>query len=281
MKKLICFVLSFLIFTTTNAREDKLDGSLFNESAKCKCQNGNIEEKQKKNCFNHLSVGVSLGTTGIGIDAAMPICDYVQVRAGVDFMPNIKLSTDLDIDVPNVPQYEIPENIEVEGKIGFTNGKILFDVYPFKKSSFHVTAGAYFGSSKVIKAYNKEEGILKDVANFNNDVEQGLYPGQDKIGVMLGDYLLEPDDDGNVNAYIKTAGFKPYLGIGFGRAVPKKRISCMFDLGVQFWGTPKIYCNGQRLTESDVDGEDGGVIEVISKVKIYPVINFRLCGRIL
>lgn len=234
-----------------------------------------------RNCFNHLAVGVSVGTTGIGIDVATPICNYVQVRAGVDFVPNIKFDTDLDIDAPSVAGYDIPNEIEVEGKVGFTNGKLLFDVYPFKKSSWHITAGAYFGSSKIIKAYNKQDGLLRDLANYNNDVEAGLLPGMEKVGVELGDYLLEPDDDGNVNAYIKTASFKPYLGLGYGRAVPKKRLGFMFDLGVQFWGTPKVYCNDHRLTEDDVDGEDGGIMKTLSKIKVYPVINFRLCGRIL
>lgn len=238
-------------------------------------------QESDKNCFNHLAVGVSVGTTGIGIDVATPICNYVQMRAGVDFVPNIKFSTDLDIDAPNVPNYTIPNEIEVEGKVGFTNGKLLFDVYPFKKSSWHITAGAYFGSSKIVKAYNKQDGLLSDLAKYNNDVENGVLPGMSKVGVELGDYLLEPDDDGNVNAYIKTASFKPYLGIGYGRAVPKKRIGFMFDLGVQFWGTPKVYCNDHRLTEDDVDGDDGGIMKTLSKVKVYPVINFRLCGRIL
>lgn len=234
-----------------------------------------------RNCFNHLSVGLSVGTTGIGIDVATPICNYVQVRAGVDFMPNIKINTDLDIEAPSVPGYNVPENIDVEGKIGFTNGKLLFDIYPFKRSAWHVTAGAYFGSSKIIKAYNKEDGLLLDLAKYNNDVEAGLLPGQDKIGVELGDYLLEPDDNGNVNAYIKTASFKPYLGIGYGRAVPRKRLGFMFDLGVQFWGSPKIYCNDHELKETDVDSDSGDFIKTLSKITVYPVINFRLCGRIL
>lgn len=259
MKQLLAFFMSVLAFTQVNAQGTETD----------------------KNLFNHLSVGLSSGTTGIGVDAAMPVGNYVQVRAGVDFMPDIKISTDLDIDPPSVPGYDIPNTVEVEGKVGFTNGKLLFDVYPFKKSSFHVTAGAYFGSSKVVKAYNKEDGLLVDVANFNNDVEAGLLPGQEKIGVMLGDYLLEPDDDGNVNACIKTSGFKPYLGLGFGRAVPKKRIGFMFDLGVQFWGSPKVYCNGHELNKDDVDGDSGDIMKTLSKVTVYPVMSFRLCGRIL
>ena len=237
------------------------------------------DEEEDKNIFNHMSIGLNVGTPGIGIDVAMPICNYVQVRAGVSFVPNIKFDIDLDIDAPDIEGYDIPDEIEVEAKVGFVNGKLLFDVYPFRRSSFFITAGAYFGSSKVIKAHNKENGLLKDLANYNNDVEAGVIAG-DKVGVELGDYLLEPDDNGNLDAYIKTASFKPYLGLGFGRAVPKtKRVGFMFELGCQFWGTPKVYCNDIRIKEGDVDG-DGGIMKTISNIKVYPVLNFRICGKI-
>lgn len=234
-------------------------------------------EDGDKNCFNHLSVGVSVGTPGIGIDVAMPVCDYVQLRGGVAFVPNIKFGFDLDLgDSPDVAGYDIPETLEAESKVGFVNGLILADVFPFKSSSFHVTVGAYFGSSKVVKAYNKEEGVLMDLTRYN-----AAYPN-DRIGYELGDYLLTADEEGNVNAEIKTASFKPYVGIGFGRAVPKKgRVGFMTDIGVQFWGTPKVYCNDTRLSSEDLGGDDGGITKFISNVKVYPVINFRLCCRIL
>ena len=212
------------------------------------------QEEEDKNIFNHLSVGVTAGTPGIGGDVAMPICNYV--------------------DVPNVADAYIPDLVDVEAKIGFANGKLLFDIYPFKKSAFHITAGAYFGGGSIIKAYNKEDGLLKDVADYNRRNPDDL------IGYVLGDYLLTPDANGNVNAEIKTSGFRPYIGIGNGRAVPKKRIGFMFEVGVMFWGTPKIYCNGDELTNEDLGSDSGDVVEVLSKLKIYPVINFRLCGRI-
>lgn len=234
-----------------------------------------------KNIFNHVAVGLSLGTTGIGIDAAAPIGNYVQLRAGVDVFPTIKVNTDLDITPPQVPGYNVPSSIEVQGKTGFTNGKILVDVYPFKNLPLHFTAGAYFGSSEIVKAYNREDGSLIDISRYNNAVEAGLIPNGEKIGVELGDYLLEPDDNGNVNAKIKTSGFKPYLGLGWGRAVPKKRIGFMFDLGVQFWGSPKVYCFDKELSSEDTKGEDGGLIKTLSKVSVYPVLNFRICGRII
>ena len=168
----------------------------------------------------------------------------------------------------------IPSTVEVEAKIGFTNGKVLFDIFPFKKSAFHITAGAYFGSSSVIKAYNKEDGLLIDVTEYNNS-----HPNQ-MIGYELGDYLLTPDRNGNINAEIKTSGFKPYIGFGNGRAVPKKRLGFMFEAGVMFWNSPKIYCNGEELKSENLDSDSGDIVKLISKIKIYPVINFRLCGRI-
>lgn len=114
-----------------------------------------------------------------------------------------------------------------------------------------------------------------DITRYNNANPDNM------IGYELGDYLLTPDENGNVSAEIKTASFKPYIGLGFGRAVPKKRIGFMFEAGVQFWGSPKLYCNGDELTEEDFDGEDGGLMKTLSKITVYPVINFRLCGRIL
>ena len=94
---------------------------------------------------------------------------------------------------------------------------------------------------------------------------------------------------------IEVAGFRPYLGLGFGRAVPKKRIGCQFDMGVQFWGRPDViapmynksaypsksgYTEG-KLDKASVSGDDGGFIKTLSKITVYPVLNFRLVGRIL
>lgn len=226
--------------------------------------------------FNHLSVGANIGTTGFGLDVAMPAGNYVQVRAGFAVFPKIKVNTDLDLDIESANGYGGNTTVEIEGKTGFTNGKLLFDIFPFKSSSIHLTVGTYFGASKIVDAYNKEEGALKNVADWNANNPDN------KIGVALGDYLLEPDANGNISAQIKTKAFKPYIGLGFGRAVPKKnRIGFMTELGVQFWGAPKVYCNGEELTDDKVGGDAGGVIKTLSKVSVFPVINFRLCGRIL
>lgn len=47
--------------------------------------------------FNHMSVGLGLGTTGISVDVAAPICPYVAIRAGADILPDIKFRPALDL----------------------------------------------------------------------------------------------------------------------------------------------------------------------------------------
>lgn len=268
---------------------------------------------QNQGLFNHVAVGVGVGTTGITVDASTCITPYVGVRAGVNIFPTIKVNTELDIEVDNqTSQYynqlgalngfnsTLPDemSIKVQGKPSMTTGHVLFDLYPSKSSIFHLTVGAYFGGSEIIEVYNKEDGVLADVAKYNRLLANGtlvtptLPNGSNvplsnfrPIGVALGDYFLSPKDDGSVNATLEVSGFRPYLGIGLGRAVPKGRLGFQFDAGVQFWGTPKVYVEGangkEQLTEEDTNGDDGGAIKFLSKVTVYPCISFRLVGRIL
>lgn len=258
-----------------------------------------------KNLFNHLGIGVEVGTTGIGFDLATPIGNYVQMRAGMSFIPNIKVK-DIDVDIngvekswesfqnmisaPGAPAeaqkyvgVDLPDNLLIDGKISMTDFKLLFDLYLSKKSSFHFTAGFYAGKSQIVEAYTTNCVENLEAITYYNKNYAGQYDGMDKIGVEIGDYLLEPNG-GVARAYLKTSGFKPYLGIGSGRAVPRKRISFAWDLGVQFWGSPKIYMeqpNGQvQLQDEGLDGDGGDIIKTISKITVYPCLSLRINGRI-
>lgn len=208
------------------------------------------------------------------------------------------------IDLSGLPN-GLPNSMDVEGKLTNTTFHFLVDIYPFKNSGFHATVGFYAGGKELISVYNKDAGFLKPITQWNNvmtgatqlpqsvtDLLQREGLGKsDMIGAELGDYFIAPNpaDNGDVKATIEVSSFRPYLGIGFGRAVPRGRLGCQFDLGVQFWGTPKVYAptyeNGkylrQQLTDDHAGGDGGDVIKVISKIPVYPTINFRLVGRIL
>lgn len=156
---------------------------------------------------NHLSVGVEAGSPGIGLSAATTLGSHLQLRGGVTVMPSFKFSNELMADYYYDSSWTYGGYyVDAEAKTGFVNGNLLVDFFPAKNSSFHFTVGAYFGGSKIIEAYNKEDG---DLLNYGN--------------IHIGDYRLTPDEKGNINAQIKTNSFKPYVGLGFGRSVSKKK----------------------------------------------------------
>lgn len=227
--------------------------------------------------FNHVGWGVSAGLDGIGVDVAAPITSWGAVRAGISFFPTIKY--DGDVNIRSNSKSFTKKDVNIEGKLNIFDFKLLFDFYPFKDNGFHLTAGTYIGSKKLVKAYNTEQFLAQD--------EWGV------SGIMVGKYRLTSDDKGNCAANVEVASFKPYLGIGFGRAIPKSRFSVSCDLGVKFWGTP---CVGAMTTDNfgerkytkihfkdltqddDKDLRDG--FETLEKVTVFPVLNIRLTGLI-
>lgn len=258
----------------------------------CLCTILGTQANADSNIFNHLGAGFELGTTGIGFEVAAPITDYVQVRAGMAIMPsfkvkNIKVNVNVDdpqwTDLQTVTGYtgEKPRDVKLDGKITKADFKLLFDVFPFKNSSFHITAGFYAGKSQLLEVYttNNQE-VMQAITKYNEDPDR-QFP---QIGAQVGDFLLTPNGE-QIKGFVKVKGFKPYVGLGFGRAVPKNtRLAFAMDLGVQFWSTPKFYVDQQQgqveVTKKDVGNSDGGFVKVMSRIKVYPCLNFRLTGRI-
>lgn len=245
--------------------------------------------------FNHVSLGVSAGTDGIGFDLAAPLTYNFAIRAGYSFMPKIKYKkkeVNIGSDVDFINGGTADQLVDIEGKLNMADFKVLLDFYPFRSSSFHLTAGAYFGKSKPVQVYNAGP-FLRETAWGNKGIE---------LGTGYDSYTLVSESDGNVKAELKTKSFKPYVGIGFGRAVPKHRLAVQFDLGVQFWGKPEVWGNinsvnpetgmlETRYQKIDKDrivteGKDKAykdikdAIKTIEKFSVYPVLTLRLNGRL-
>ena len=244
--------------------------------------------------FDHVSAGISLGTDGIGIEVAAPLTYNFAVRAGYSFMPKIKYK-EKDVSLGTDPAFiSDPERqlVDIEGKLNMGDFKLLFDYYPIRSSSFHVTAGAYIGKSKPVEVHNATP-FLKQSAWGNKGLE---------LGSGIDSYTLVSELDGNVKAEMKVNSFKPYLGIGFGRAVPKGVVGVQFDLGVQFWGKPEVWGNinsvnpetglletkYQKIDKNRIvtEGKDSGykdfkdAVKTIEKFSVYPVLTLRINGRI-
>lgn len=232
-----------------------------------------VSAQKEMGIFNSLGVGVGVGLTGVDVEVATPITPYLALRAGVSIMPNFSMTTGVDVDVDvdaSTSGLTIPNEIDVTGSLKRTTGQVLLNVYPFpRSSSFFIAAGAYFGGSKLVQ-----------IEGHSDELRDLIAQGED-IGLAIGDYVLPVDRDGNVSGGLKVSGFRPYVGLGFGRAVPSKRLSVMFELGVQFHGTPEVYTDYGNVDEllAEID-EDDTFSKIIDKLTVYPVMKIRLCGRI-
>ena len=257
--------------------------------------------------LNHVSFGVSAGTTGIGFQLAAPLSASFAVRAGYSFMPKFKYSQNLNLDKGNLEAFNIGtksnpnyvHDVDLEGKLNMGDFSVLFDWYPSKRSSFRFTAGAYFGKSDFITITNKNAFMNLDYAG-KAGIELSKKPSSPSEYNPAETYTIITDEQGNIDAKVKVNSFKPYIGIGFGRAVPRKRVGLQFDLGVQFWGKPELQTNLMydeggavvtryekvqkgRITRSNQDKDYKDLrdaLKTAEAITVYPVMTLRLVGRV-
>lgn len=214
--------------------------------------------------FDHLGLGVGVGTTGISIEASTPITRWVQMRAGVSIMPGIKFGVhDIDADY-TVAGMNRSASIDLDGNLKRVQGQVIFNVYPIPMASFYVAAGAYFGGTTLV-----------DITGHSEELA-GVIDGQ----VNIGDYTLPVNENGEVDGGIRVNGFRPYLGIGWGRAVPGRLLNFGVELGVQFHGKPELYTNDGEVGRA-VNIDDDTFQKIMDKVKVYPNLTFRLNFRAL
>ena len=124
--------------------------------------------------FNHLGIGVSVGTTALGINVSTVLTPYFGLRAGVNLWPILKLRSNLHLgsriqnwepgDIAKYAQelnevlsedeqvpMEMPEAMSMHIKPKLTAGHLLIDYYPFPHSSnFHLTTGFHLGTGTVV-----------------------------------------------------------------------------------------------------------------------------------
>lgn len=195
------------------------------------------------------------------------------MRAGVTCMPGFSFNAEVD------GQYYVNGEsnnftVDLDANLKRTQGSVIFNVYPLAKakvcSSFFLAAGLYFGGDKLVKIKGHSDEIANDLKQLN-----GANPY-----IELGDYKLPVDENGNVKGGLKVQKVRPYLGLGFGRYVPKKRISVTGELGVQFHGHIKPYTSEGEIEAFDELTEKDDWKKVMDKLTVYPMLKIVISGRI-
>lgn len=250
------------------------------------------QNEYKRGIFNHVGLNVGAGTEGISVGVAAPVTNFLEVEAGVNIMPSFKLSGDLDVDVntddlPPVPvpnvQYPSSATIHAEGSFDRTTFNVKANLYPFGGGSkFFIAAGLSIGGEKIAEV----TGSCDELRKFS---ENNLHTPELKdqfrkaISANQGGYNLELDENYNLQGDIRCKNVRPYLGLGFGRLVPKNRIGMRLELGCQFMGKLKVYQNGNEIDINKAleDAGEDDLSKFVKDLKVYPVLKFSLTGRIL
>lgn len=195
--------------------------------------NSSVSKLAQKGILNHLDVGVNVGTLGLGVDVAVPVGDYVRIRAGYNYMPRFSIKSDfnvetrngsisnliakvgkiddklaqygIDINSPGFAEYkemfdkfrnvEAKDHVTLSLKPNLHQFKFLVDVLPFKSNKhWSFTAGFFVGPSTAGDACNLEkETLILEGINAYNAIYVN-YPEQGIKGTWLHEEGKAKDD---------------------------------------------------------------------------------------
>lgn len=139
--------------------------------------------------FNHLEAGLTLGTTGIGLELAVPVTKWVRLRAGYDYMPHFHFDSSYDVTaysdgkvndsnfgriqqmMRDFTGYELRKSIVMENTYTLQSWKVLADIFPIPNNNhWRLTVGLYGGSRIAGRCINKlsEAPMLVNMNTFNH-----------------------------------------------------------------------------------------------------------------
>lgn len=189
-----------------------------------------------RNFTNNSSVSIFGGVTGLGLELsylAVP-SSRIYLRGGISHIGYSKLYNF---------EYNSRSFIKIDPNIKLGIVYLGLDYLPFKKSSLYLTTGVGY-------THNVSTAI---VANTTT-------------GLDISGTFISGEDFGNINFEIKWNKIVPFVGIGIGRAVPKKRVGVSAELGSYYIGSPKLQM------------EYTGILEITNIDEALPKIEKNMAG---
>ena len=162
--------------------------------------------------------------------------------------------------------------MDIKAKVNRATLDFKGSVYPFATnenftSDLFVALGVSFAG--------KEIASLEGTLNTSEGADKQKY-------VRAGKYLL-PLDGNKADASARVNSVRPYVGLGYGRLVPKNNLGFRVELGCQFNGKIKLYQgdsdNECELLSKHNIATDTDMQDVMDFFSIYPVLKVSLRGK--
>ena len=232
--------------------------------------------------FNNMSLGVGLDN-GINLQVATPIGDHLALRLQGSFLPNI-FPAKSTVNTSDFPE-KILDSFNMEGGKEVTlgigskviQGSLLLDWYPSAYKSFHFSAGIIGGNrGRVIV---KTSPLPTDPSGYGKDF------------IKIDGHEIGTDAEGHLNAALAFNPIRPYVGLGWGRAVPSKRVSVSFDMGLAYSGKFRVKVTDLDgnvcypllttvLTDTGMFSADEKAVKIIDKIVVTPTMRLGINVRL-
>jgi hypothetical protein len=198
-----------------------------------------LEKKQKMN-----ALAISGGFPGFAFDYSRKISESFSAKIRYNFFKTEDYNLgELDLSGNAVTAIASAESSILD---------LLVELLPFKRSSFKLVGGL---------------GII-------NKMKLDILM-QYEESVTFGDVVLTKEDYGDLNIGFSWDSVAPYIGFGFGRAIPKGKIGFGVEAGYYFSQSPNITLDATKLLAPTANQEDQ-VQETFKTWKFIPLLQFRL-----
>ena len=222
---------------------------------------------------NHLGWGVGFGTEGFNASIATDMTKYAELEFGVNWAPGFARteSGDAFYFKEDNKRHGVGD-MDIKAKVNRATLDFKGSVYPFAAnenfaSDLFVALGVSFAG--------KDIASLEGTLNATEGADKQKY-------VRAGKYLL-PLDGNKADASARVNSVRPYVGLGYGRLVPKNNLGFRVELGCQFNGKIKLYKgdsdNECELLSKHNIATDTDMQDVMDFFSIYPVLKVSLRGK--
>ena len=197
---------------------------------------------------NKSAIALNLSTTGIGLEYAYNFQPHLNGRVRFNYFSLSDYQRTITLE--NKP-------VLITANTDIMNMDLALEYLPFTKSSFKLVAGAaiFFNAKLNVKV------------NYEGELE-------------YEDIVLSQEEVGDITVDLDQSGFAPYMGLGFGRAVPKNRVGFGIEDGTYYAGSPKVDLSATKMFEPTATEEKEQLEENLSGYQWLPYITLRLAVKI-
>jgi hypothetical protein len=205
-----------------------------------------------------VALGVTVGTLGVGAEAAVPLAEHFNLRGGANFFSySDTLSS---------------SGVNYTGTLRLRSGEAELDWFPWARG-FHISPGVL-------------------LYNGNQLTGAALIPGGDTFTLNDTTYMSDPSDPVHGSGSVKFTKAAPKLTIGWGNLLPRsgRRFAFPFEVGFAYQGDPKVAldfigtacdASGQNCvpiatdptTQANVAAQEKKVENDATYARFYPILS--------